>query len=161
MTKYRKKPVVIEAVQWTGDNFSEILAFVEGNDGPGTFPVEIEQRETYLDILTPEGVMAADPGDMIIRGIAGEYYPCKKDIFAATYEAVSADMICGDCAQFSEVDGCVNSHIYGSDATCVIVTSTACEHFEAACDACWLDVGGKCSIEKCQFQPKRLAEGGS
>ena len=82
MPKFRKKPVVIEAVQWTGKNLDEVNRFIgDGQDDelrPGV-PILIE---------TSEGDMTAQVGDWIIRGIKGELYPCKPDIFAATYEPV-------------------------------------------------------------------------
>lgn len=82
MPKFRKKPVVIEAVQWTGDNAAEVTAFRGGAclfdaDGP------------IIDTL--EGNMKAMPGDWIIKEPhptgGRQFYPCKPDIFAATYEA--------------------------------------------------------------------------
>ena len=79
MSLFRKKPVVIEAVQFTGHNDAEILAFC-----PTAYdPIE---REASIVIPTLEGDHRATPGDWIIRGIAGEFYPCKPEIFAATYE---------------------------------------------------------------------------
>lgn len=77
--KYRKKPVVIEAVQWVGDNLSEIQSFYKA---PGILVGDT------IKIVTLEGVMTANKGDWIIKGVRGEYYPCKPDIFAATYELV-------------------------------------------------------------------------
>lgn len=85
MAKYRKKPVVIEAVQWQGDNRQEVLDFDKGIEwvaGPGDF----HTGDIYVPTL--EGRMHASVGDYIIRGVAGEVYPCKADIFAATYDAV-------------------------------------------------------------------------
>ena len=73
--KFRKKPVVIDAVQWTGENHDEIHDFC--NIRPGTLWVGIE---------TLEGTMFANIGDWIIKGVQGEFYPCKPDIFTATYE---------------------------------------------------------------------------
>lgn len=78
--KYRKKPVVIEAVQWTGDNDKEVQDFT-GNDQYFAEPGE-------LMIKTLEGVMLASIGDYIIKGVQGEFYPCKPGIFEATYEMV-------------------------------------------------------------------------
>lgn len=90
MKKYRKKPVVIEAVQWVGKNLRDATEFIEEHNLP--FPASIG---TYYDgqgaglvIPTLEGAMIATCGDFIIRGVQGEYYPCKTDIFEATYEAV-------------------------------------------------------------------------
>lgn len=85
--KFRKKPVVIEAMQFNGgaDGYN-VLHWL--NDG---LPANQELASWENDILyvpTLEGVMMASIGDWIIKGIAGEYYPCKPDIFEATYEAV-------------------------------------------------------------------------
>ena len=80
MTKYRKKPIVIEAVQYvnTKEGVAEVLRFMH-KPNVGLFP-------SYITVETLEGRMRADPLDWIIRGIKGEYYPCKPDIFEATYE---------------------------------------------------------------------------
>ena len=81
--KFRKKPVVIEAVQWTGERTPELIALVKAG--------AIEYVPSgKLCILTLEGEMTADRGDWIIKGVKGELYPCKPDIFAATYEAVES-----------------------------------------------------------------------
>ena len=77
---YRKKPVVIEAVQWTGENHAEMCEFID----PEVF--EIIPR-VGLVIHTLEGDHHASPGDYIIKGVNGEFYPCKPDIFAKTYES--------------------------------------------------------------------------
>ena len=76
--KYHKKTVEVEAVQWTGDNIKEIEDFTKGNI------VINEDNELY--IYTLEGVHLASVGDYIIKGIKGEFYPCKPDIFEQTYE---------------------------------------------------------------------------
>ena len=78
--KFRKKPIVIEAVQFTG-KFSPILEFC-----PDSLDVGMERGNVVIKTL--EGTMRASVGDWIIRGVKGEYYPCKPDIFEATYEAV-------------------------------------------------------------------------
>lgn len=85
--KYRKKPVVIEAFKWTGghDQVEDpewIVEAIEKNI------VHINKTENgcNLSITTLEGVMLANQGDYIIRGVQGEIYPCKPDIFEATYE---------------------------------------------------------------------------
>lgn len=90
---YRKKPVAIQAIQWTGENLCEVINFT------GKHPRWSEWFATWEDyearvradggifkIITLEGAMEATPGDWIIRGVKGEHYPCKPDIFAATYE---------------------------------------------------------------------------
>lgn len=79
MSKFRKKPVVIDAVQWAGDNLSEIQRFYRSEG------ILIGDQ---IVIRTLEGPMFADIGDWIIKGVKGEFYPCKPDIFAITYEAV-------------------------------------------------------------------------
>ncbi len=78
MAKFRKKPVVIEAVQFDGT-----LASIECLGIP-----ECEQMlgSRTVTINTLEGKMTAQPGDWIIRGVKGEFYPCKPEIFEATYE---------------------------------------------------------------------------
>lgn len=79
-TRYRKKPVVIEAEQWLG----QITQFI------GAIEASVRLADGVLLINTLEGTMAAAPGDWIIKGVQGEYYPCKPDVFDATYEAVDA-----------------------------------------------------------------------
>lgn len=80
--KYRKKPVVIEAVQWTGQNYGEIKQFI-GNNRESYINQDVE-----LTIITLEGHHVANEGDFIIKGVNGEFYPCKPDIFEQTYEKV-------------------------------------------------------------------------
>lgn len=75
--KFTKKPVTIDAVQWRGDNQAEVEAFIGAHDG--------YIKGDYVDIGTLEGLMVASPGDWLIRGVQGELYPCKPDIFEATY----------------------------------------------------------------------------
>lgn len=77
--QYRKKPVVIEAVQWTGNNHAEMCEFID----PEAFEII---PNVGLVIHTLEGDHHASPGDYIIRGVNGEFYPCKPDIFEKTYE---------------------------------------------------------------------------
>lgn len=86
MARYRKRPVVVEAVRYRADTCTEICAWV-GIPHEGGFDPEI-CGISWLAIPTLEGDMRANPGDWIIRGVASEFYPCKPDIFAATYEAV-------------------------------------------------------------------------
>ena len=80
--KYRKKPVVIEAVQWGGSNIADICKFT-GKD------VSHLMLSGVLHIETLEGVKIASEGDYIIKGVQGEVYPCKPDIFEQTYELVT------------------------------------------------------------------------
>lgn len=90
--KYKKKPVVIEAVQWNGENFDECMNFMKETHGCKFTYEEIERQSInsgQLHINTPEGTMTASMGDYIIRGVNGEFYPCKSDIFKQTYEEVA------------------------------------------------------------------------
>ena len=81
--KYKKKPVEIEAIQWTGKNLDEVIAFVGDSLEP------IERRPDYdLKIKTLEGVHICSKFDFIIKGVKGEFYPCKPDIFEMTYKRV-------------------------------------------------------------------------
>ena len=82
--KYRKKPITIEAIQWTGDNIMRISAFFYNNDSEAIYDSE---SKTFT-INTLEGQMVASIGDYIIKGIHGEFYPCKPDIFEESYELV-------------------------------------------------------------------------
>lgn len=76
--KATKKPVTIEAILWTGDNYLEIDEFTESTSGMC--------KRRGLVIETLEGDMGASIGDYIIKGVQGECYPCKPDIFKATYD---------------------------------------------------------------------------
>jgi hypothetical protein len=80
--KFKKKPVIIEAVQWTGQNQFEIMDFCKTCYLTSSGTV----RDLYINTL--EGDMLANEGDYIIKGVAGEFYACKPEIFALTYENV-------------------------------------------------------------------------
>ncbi len=82
MAKYRKLPVVIDALNWTGNNRKAMLEFI------GEKKFYLVQNDKSLIIPTLEGDYKADCGDFIIKGAAGEFYPCKPDIFWQTYEEV-------------------------------------------------------------------------
>jgi hypothetical protein len=83
--KYRKKPVVIDAMQITDDiSIASIFGWMSANGVECR--VVGEKRPFGLEIETLEGVMRADHLDWIIKGVKGEFYPCKPDIFEATYE---------------------------------------------------------------------------
>lgn len=76
--KYRTKPCEIEAVQWNGSNLEEILDFAK----------EYVVFDNNLKLETLEGIMNASIGDFIIRGLRGEYYLCKADVFEKKYEEI-------------------------------------------------------------------------
>jgi hypothetical protein len=95
MAKYRKKPVEIEAIQWDGENTLEVLNFTGANIRLKSV-IDLDKFDDYkeiakrdgLKINTLEGVMKAIVNDFIIKGVQGEFYPCKPDIFEQTYEKV-------------------------------------------------------------------------
>lgn len=78
--KYRKKPVIIEAIQWNGNNIDDIVKFA-------SLHITYTGAD-YFYINTLEGVMKASLNDYIIKGVDGEYYPCKPNIFEQTYERI-------------------------------------------------------------------------
>lgn len=86
--KFRKKPVVIDAIKWEG-SASAIIDWGNSFEGQCDFSFIGGPSGGYVHIRTLEGTMTASIGDWIIRGVKGEFYPCKPDIFAATYEPVS------------------------------------------------------------------------
>ena len=81
MPKYRKKPVVIEAEQWEGHNLNDEHSMFQDPK------VIIKADGSEFIVTTLEGAMTGAKGDWLIRGVKGELYPCKPDIFAATYDA--------------------------------------------------------------------------
>ena len=88
MSKFRKKPVVIEAVQFKGDvGAPEIMALDLACEHSAGMDID------FMVIPTLKGTMYAMPGDWIIRGVNGELYPCKPDIFEATYEPVEDEVM--------------------------------------------------------------------
>lgn len=83
--KYKKKPIVVEAMQFNGANHMEIIRWAgKGLFSESNCPVFFDGYS--LKINTLEGVMTALPNDYIIKGIKGEFYPCNSDVFAMTYE---------------------------------------------------------------------------
>lgn len=78
--KYIKHPIPVEAIQWTGENAKEVSDFIGKHTG--------EIRAGSLYIKTLEGDMLAPIGSYIIKGVEGEFYPCREDIFNKTYEEV-------------------------------------------------------------------------
>lgn len=89
MPEYRKKPVEVEANQWDGSKpgAEALLGWMRSHKQECQF-MSIEGMTHSISIVTLEGVMYALPGDWVIRGVAGEFYPCKPHIFEETYEPV-------------------------------------------------------------------------
>jgi hypothetical protein len=88
MAKYRKKPVVIEAVQWLNESDETTQQEIPFYHHPEVRRTIFPNPDGKLTIRTLEGDMIADIGDFIIKGVKGEIYPCKPDIFEQTYELV-------------------------------------------------------------------------
>lgn len=83
MPYYRKKPILVEARQYTGDNFLELQDWSADH-------IELsDYRDDAICVYTPEGLLWFDEGDYVIKGARGEFYPCQKDIFEETYEKVN------------------------------------------------------------------------
>lgn len=81
MPYYRKKPIPVEVRQYTGDNFIELQDWSEDN-------IAMDDYSNNVFVATLEGPMFFDEGDYVIKGVHGEFYPCKSDIFEETYEEV-------------------------------------------------------------------------
>ena len=88
--RFRKKPVEIEAMQWDGSlkSTDDVTHWCGGRYDYEVKPSDHTDKAEWISIPTLEGVMRADVGDWIIRGVAGEFYPVKDTIFQETYEAV-------------------------------------------------------------------------
>lgn len=84
MTHYRKKPLEIEAMRWNGNNEPEMTEWLDRVSPESKYGFKLD----FLFIETLEGIMKADLGDWIICGIKSEIYPCKHEIFEATYEKI-------------------------------------------------------------------------
>ena len=85
--KYRKKPVVIEAIQWTGKNYAELQEFTIYD----FYRKDVDFGTTDATIKTLEGEFRVAQFDWVIKGIKGEHYSCKPNIFKATYEKLQGD----------------------------------------------------------------------
>ncbi len=90
--RYKTKPVEIEAIQWTGLNLEEIKQFagesLEYDILDTAWEVGKGRPYIYMRIHTLEGIMNASEGDYIIKGLRGEFYPCKPDVFEKKYEVI-------------------------------------------------------------------------
>ena len=88
MKKYKTKPCIIEAIQFTRENFEEVYKFTDG----AARNLEIERHpdgQAFCTVDTLEGPMRATENDFIIKGLRGEYYPCKPDVFMKKYEEMT------------------------------------------------------------------------
>ena len=88
--KYRKKPVLIEAIKYTGNNDREIYSWSAGKVycSPVLERTKDNPTGSYLQIETLAGLVTAIVGDFILKGVSNEFYPCKSDIFSKTYKEI-------------------------------------------------------------------------
>lgn len=86
--RYRKRPVVVEAWEFTRDSLKAADSWVRRYQNDIKLVSQYGGEVLYIEIKTLEGTMRAELGDYIIKGVQGEFYPCKPDIFEATYEAI-------------------------------------------------------------------------
>ena len=86
--RYIKKPVIVEVFRFTRSNAAEVAAWCGGKHDYDVKPSDHTDQSHYLKIPTLEGTMQANEGDYIIRGVKGEFYPCKPDIFEQTYTPI-------------------------------------------------------------------------
>lgn len=129
MAKYTKKPIEIEAIQWTGLNLEEIKSFVgeslQYEIIDTAWQVGKGAPRVHMVIKTLEGDHICTEGDFIIKGVNGEFYPCKPDIFEKTYQSHAADVVevirCKDCKYFipdAELDHNEYPNIIEADGLC-------------------------------------------
>lgn len=85
---YRKKPVEIVAFEFDGENTIEVLKWMVGHNCVDVYSTSLDGKSS-IHIPTLEGEVTASPGDFVIRGVEGEFYPCKPDIFRKTYDEVT------------------------------------------------------------------------
>lgn len=114
-TKYRKKPLVIEAMRVTRSSAEQVVLWIthSGEIASEVFHV-VNNRTVGVDIETPEGLVSASLGDYVVRGIRGEFYPVKPDIFEATYDPVEPenenahdqDLKCQTCGHPEGIEEC-------------------------------------------------------
>ena len=118
-TQFRKKPVVISAIQWTGENLVDVIHFTDGrppNKKSSHAGMMWDQyvdvvRKDGLKIFTMEGKMDASIGDWIIKGVKGEHYPCKPEIFALTYDDASASTGLSQAAVAAALQGFADDYM--------------------------------------------------
>lgn len=109
--KYTKKPVTIEAVLWDGKQISEVTPWIREALNKTWGEGAIMRTGDVIEIYTLEGIVKANPGDYILRGVKGELYPCKPDIFAATYSEAGEETALQKLSKFQEEVGYVKGPV--------------------------------------------------
>jgi hypothetical protein len=153
--RFTKKPVTIEAIQWTGRNLREVIAFTDGPPDTRTTHAgmawdaytDLVERDG-LKIYTLEGKMLASPGDWIIKGVKGEFYPCKPDIFEATYSRAA---LASAPAQPADIENLRKALQFYADG----------EHFIKSDDSAWDTVSGEPQNYWCDEAGTATVEDGS
>ena len=118
-SRFRKRPVVVEAMRWDGsvEEATVVIDWIIATgtrsatyrcDGPDGCPGTVGAH--YVAVETLEGTMLASPGDWIIRGVQGEHYPCKPDIFEQTYEPADPTRPTDERENHSAVDRAVREY---------------------------------------------------
>lgn len=132
INKYRKKSiVVVDAIQYKLDTLDDCLNFLKSGDVPYVL-VPNKQGKSDMKIITLEGIMTVSYGDYIIRGVRGEFYPCKADIFEKTYERANnlkvIDVLMfvanGLVEQGARLNAMGYDYIFNAERECYINTST-------------------------------------
>lgn len=86
--RYKTKPCEIEAIQWTGENLEDIISFARKSVIYDILNPGFKIVDVHMEIKTLEGNMIVSEGDYIIKGLRGEFYPCKPDVFEKKYELI-------------------------------------------------------------------------
>ena len=143
-TRFRKKPVTVDAIRNEGE-WAPVLAWLDAAGYMVPFlgrPAITRNADGSLSIETLEGTMRADVGDWVIRGIKGEFYPCKDDVFRRTYEPANA------AAEGEPAPGGIETRLHAAEQVCVLVGWTAA-HSESDLDKAlheawreWQDIPG-------------------
>jgi len=171
-SKYRKKPVIIEALQFNGDNFAECEKFIGAKNYDNTL--------NYPNIKTLEGTMQVSVNDFIIKGVAGEFYPCRPDIFEATYDATwaikmvfmnypentetpaSMTSTCSRCGNYWPSCACRPSKesfaniVFTQYPSATTATTTTTSTWSAVCSQCGLPPSSYNNQGICSCYTKRL-----
>lgn len=168
INKYRKKSIVIvDAIQYKLDTLDDCLNFLKSGDVPYVL-VPNKQGKSDMKIITLEGIMTVSYGDYIIRGVRGEFYPCKADIFEKTYEKVNnlkvIDVLMfvanGLVEQGARLNAMGYDYIFNAERGCYINTSTnmpmiAVNSAKLNAPVCYFEFEEPREIEKMNLRMRR------
>lgn len=168
INKYRKKSIVIvDAIQYKLDTLDDCLNFLKSGDVPYVL-VPNKQGKSDMKIITLEGIMTVSYGDYIIRGVRGEFYPCKADIFEKTYERANnlkvIDVLMfvanGLVEQGARLNAMGYDYIFNAERGCYINTSTnmpmiAVNSAKLNAPVCYFEFEEPREIEKMNLRMRR------